>query len=119
MYQPDHRLVASSPSLAALVARDGTAASVHVAGLCARPAATRDLSDAVHCVCLLHGGHPGLIDHVAGRAGSVPGWLADAVARFAVERAWLARLVSAAGPLPSTKNSPLFTGAKRVPTRQP
>lgn len=101
--QPEHHdTIAAGPSLPVLARQDGTAASGFVAGLCMRQAATRDLSDAVHGVCLLHGHHPGLIDHVAARADPVPDWLAEAVPAFAAQRAWLARLVAAAGPLPST-----------------
>ncbi len=93
---------ATPPSLASLVAREGTASSSYVDALCARRASTRDLSDAVHAVCLLHGHHPGLVDHAIARTRSAPDWLAEAASSFTAERAWLAGLVAAAGPLPST-----------------
>ncbi len=66
--------------------------------------AARNAADAVHHLGLLHGRHPGVVDHAAQRAdddalGTV---LRDAVDRFAAERNVLARLVSAVGPMPST-----------------
>ena len=64
----------------------------------------RDLADAIHFLCMLHGRHPGVIDyaieHSATNAASE--WTAVAAEAFARERAYLIRLVSAAGPLPST-----------------
>lgn len=87
-------------SLADHVARDGSAAAPWPAALCRADAVTRDLSDAVHAVCSLHGHHPGLVDHVAARAD--PADWREAAEAFAAERARLARLVAAAGPLPST-----------------
>ena len=100
MTKPDP--IVSAPSLAALVASDGTASIPYVAMLCRPRASTRDLSDAVHGICLLHGHHPAMIDHAAARTEPVLAWLADALPLFTEERAWLARLVAAAGPLPST-----------------
>lgn len=91
-----------APSLAALVARDGSAAAPYFLTLCRPGVVARDLSDAVHGLCSLHGHHPGLIDHVAARADPDADWLTDAAGTFAGERAWLARLIAAAGPLPST-----------------
>ncbi|MGI4731712.1 MAG: DUF6975 family protein [Janthinobacterium lividum] len=93
---------AAAPSLATLVGTDGSASSAHYSALFLPRTALRDLSDAVHGVCLLHGHHPGLVEHVVARADPVPDWLTVAAHAFAGERAWLARLVSAAGPLPST-----------------
>jgi len=64
----------------------------------------RDLADAVHYLCTLHGRTPGVVD-LATR-GDVPaavrGWADATVAGFARERAYLTRIVVAAGPLPST-----------------
>lgn len=92
--------------LSALVASEGSAShpySVSPALLHGTHAA-RNLADAAHFLCLLHGRYPGVIDyaaerivHPAGRAfihGAAPG--------FATERTFLTRLVVAAGPLPST-----------------
>ena len=66
--------------------------------------ATRNLADAVHYLCVLHGRQPGVIDlaatktaHAAARA-----WLIAAADGFARERSYLTRLTVVAGPLPST-----------------
>lgn len=64
----------------------------------------RDIADALHIVCMLHGRHPGVHDHALahGQPDAVVPWLEEAAAAFILEREWLALLVSAAGPLPST-----------------
>jgi hypothetical protein len=64
----------------------------------------RDLADAVHLLCSLHGRHPGLID-IALDHGADPAarpWLGAAAEGFERERLYLVRLTSAVGPLPST-----------------
>ncbi|NNC71895.1 MAG: hypothetical protein HKN78_03360 [Sphingomonadaceae bacterium] len=66
--------------------------------------AARNLADAVHYLCLLHGRYPGVVDFAAERTAN-PGshdWLTSAVDGFAHERIFLAQLISAAGPQPST-----------------
>lgn len=66
--------------------------------------AARDLADAVHYLCTLYGRNPGVVD-LATRAFVPPAardWADTAVAGFDRERAYLTRLVVAAGPLPST-----------------
>lgn len=91
-------------ALAALIDADGSAGQPVIAKLAARDAPVRDLVDAVHCLCLLHGRHPGVIEYAQGRAVDpvAEAWLAEAVAGFTAERGFLVRLVAAAGPLPST-----------------
>ncbi len=91
-------------ALAALIDADGSASAPTAAALAAREAPMRDLADAVHCLCLLHGRHPGVIDYAQGSTHDpiAEAWLAEAVAGFASERAYLVRLVAAVGPLPST-----------------
>ncbi len=66
--------------------------------------ATRNLADAVHLLCTLHGRHPGVIDHAATRTvhDSARNWILQSVDGFAGERAALAKLVVVVGPLPST-----------------
>ncbi len=56
--------------LDALVASDGTGAHPHVraGALSSGPDAMRNLADAVHFLCLLHGRHPGVIDNAARKA---------------------------------------------------
>ena len=87
-----------------LAAADGTGAHPFHARLTAPRANARDLGDAVHALCGVHGEHPDLIEIVAASAEPSPAaaWLAQAVAGFAAERAVLAQLTAAAGPLPST-----------------
>ncbi len=64
----------------------------------------RNLADLLHVLCILHGRYPGIVDHAAGRViePAPRAWLADAAYGFAGERAYLARLAVAAGPVPST-----------------
>ena len=68
------------------------------------PHASRNLADFVHFLCVLHGRHPGVIDHAANRTVDplARAWFASAIDGFAAERAFLTRLAVAAGPLPST-----------------
>ncbi len=66
--------------------------------------AGRDLADAVHLLCGLHGHYPGLIEIALQRSAKGPlvDWLARASEGFERERLYLVRLTSAVGPLPST-----------------
>jgi hypothetical protein len=66
--------------------------------------AGRDLSDAVHLLCSLHGRYPGLVELALQRCPKGPAhdWLARASEAFERERLYLVRLTSAVGPLPST-----------------
>ena len=64
----------------------------------------RDMADAIHLLCSLHGHYPGLIEIALQRcpAGTVREWLSHASDSFERERLYLVRLTSAVGPLPST-----------------
>jgi uncharacterized protein DUF6975 len=66
--------------------------------------AGRDLADAVHLLCSLHGRYPGLIEMALQRCpkGPVQDWLGRASDAFERERLYLVRLTSAVGPMPST-----------------
>jgi hypothetical protein len=68
------------------------------------PHASRNLSDAVHFLCMLHGRHPGVVDHAANRCPepATRAWFNSSIAAFAEERSFLARLSFAVGPIPST-----------------
>ena len=92
------------PLVARLSAADGTAAHPWAKQLGTARAARRDLSDAVHALAMLHGHQPGMADHALTRRAQADAdaWLAEVSAAFAAERAVLAMLVAAAGPLPST-----------------
>jgi len=67
----------------------------------------RGLADLIHYLCTLHGRYPGVIDHASLRAvdAASRSWFAQATYAFAGERAYLARLAVAAGPVPSTPGS--------------
>jgi hypothetical protein len=64
----------------------------------------RDLADAVHLLCSLHGRYPGLIEVALQRCpkGPVQDWLTRASEGFERERLYLVRLTAAVGPMPST-----------------
>ena len=90
----------------ARVAVNGCASHPHVQALIdgSGQHAGRDLADAVHLLCSLHGRHPGLIELALQHSGDAPAraWLALAADAFERERLYLVRLTSAVGPLPST-----------------
>jgi hypothetical protein len=99
---------AASPGalLAACVEGQGSAAHSWPASpeLANPPEGSRNLADLLHFLCILHGRYPGVVDHAAARTAEPEArrWLAEAAYAFAGERAYLARLAVAAGPLPST-----------------
>ena len=90
----------------ARVAGEGCARHRHLSALleASGPHTGRDLSDAVHLLCSLHGRYPGLIELALQRspAGQGRTWLTHAAEAFERERLYLVRLTSAVGPLPST-----------------
>lgn len=95
-----------SDLLSALMLADGSAKHNFVTAHVNRSGAEagRSLADAVHHLGGLYGRHPGLADVVAerGQHPEIRDWIEAAVDGFARERAFLTRLVVAAGPLPST-----------------
>lgn len=101
--QTNHNADTSS-ALFALVDADGTRAHPHAAALAQPGADPRDLADAVHLICSLHGRHPGLVDHSAQHRNieGANGWLDSVTIAFAEERSRIVALAVAAGPLPST-----------------
>ena len=88
------------------VAGDGCARHPYLNALleAAGPHSGRDLSDAVHLLCSVHGHYPGLIEIALQRCltGEAQSWLSHASEAFERERLYLVRLTSAVGPLPST-----------------
>ncbi|MEG3179920.1 DUF6975 family protein [Sphingomonas sp. LT1P40] len=94
----------ASGTLVALVAADGSASHRYVARLTTGIAPMRDLTDAIHQICLLHARHPDIIEQAASHSheSSTAAWISEAMTGFAAERAFVVRLVAAAGPLPST-----------------
>jgi hypothetical protein len=91
-------------SLNALVGSDGTPSHPLAKRLATTLMPLRDLADAIHFLCMLHGRHPSLIDLSAAHStnNAAHEWAIVAAESFAEERAYLVRLVAAAGPLPST-----------------
>lgn len=100
------RTSGAADMLVALAASDGSAAHAFVESpvLLGGANATRNLADAVHYLCVLHGRYPGVIDYAANRTthAAARGWIAAAAEGFGKERALLTRLAVAVGPLPST-----------------
>jgi hypothetical protein len=99
--QPTHQANSSSlaTDLIALVQQDGSASHDWCQALLT--GSPRDLSDAAHQFAALHARHPGVVDLAGDVALLAP--LADRIATaFAAERAYLAALVVAVGPVPGT-----------------
>ena len=98
--------VSVSAAQLARVAGEGTARHSHLLSLLegTGPHSGRDLADAVHLLCSLHGRYPGLVEVALQRCpkGPIHEWLARASDAFERERLYLVRLTSAVGPLPST-----------------
>ncbi|HEX4801529.1 MAG: DUF6975 family protein [Myxococcales bacterium] len=101
-----HKTVSVAEAQLARVASEGCARHSHLNSLleAAGPHSGRDLADAVHLLCSLHGHYPGLIEIALQRCpkGPVHDWLGRASDGFERERLYLVRLTSAVGPLPST-----------------
>lgn len=95
--------------ITACVAEAASAAHPWFAGgtLSSGASATRDLADAIHFLCVLHGRQPGVIELAAERVTdpAARAWLGEAAAGMAGERRLLARLAVAAGGMPSTPGS--------------
>jgi hypothetical protein len=91
----------------ARVAGEGTARHRHLGSLleATGPHSGRDLADAVHLLCSLHGRYPGLIEialqHCT-KSEAAHYWLTLAAEAFERERHYVVRLTSAVGPMPST-----------------
>jgi hypothetical protein len=60
-----------------------------------------DVADIAHFMCVLHGRHPGVIDHAATKTvdDAAREWLIQATDGFAAERGFLTKLTVAAGPI--------------------
>lgn len=92
----------------ALVAADGTAGHSYAAQTIGNESrllgSLANLADAAHYLCMLHGRHPGVIDHAATRSAdnAARAWLLQTADAFASERAWLTQVTVAVGPAPST-----------------
>jgi hypothetical protein len=93
-------------TLLSLVSAEGTVAHRYpVSEIMVRgPNAARNVADAIHHFCLLHGRHPSLVDHALARTSDEAerGLLTTLADSFSEERAFLTALVVAVGPTPST-----------------
>lgn len=90
--------------LSQIVHADGSGSHVTLERLSRGGAALRDIADALHQLCTLHGRHPGVVDLATGATNNpaADDWLAQAGAAFVEERAYLIRVAAAAGPPPGT-----------------
>lgn len=90
----------------ARVGAEGSARHRHLTALLEASGShsARDLADAVHLLCSLHGRHPSLVEvaYQGAPEGPARDWLARAAEGFERERLFLVRLTSAVGPIPST-----------------
>ena len=101
-----HKPVSVAEAQLARVAGEGTARHPYLNSLLESSGrhSGRDLADAVHLLCSLHGRYPGLIEVALQRCpkGPVQEWLMRASEGFERERLYVVRLTAAVGPLPST-----------------
>ncbi len=102
----DRTALSAAEAHLARVAEDGSARHPHLAALvdASGPNAARDIADAVHLLCSVHGDYPGLVEQALeiSPAGAAKQWLGRAAEGFERERLYLVRLTAAVGPLPST-----------------
>ncbi len=102
----DRAAISAAEAHLARVGEGGCARHPHLALLVesSERSAPRDLADAVHLLCNVHGNHPGLVEQALERAptSSAQAWLGRAADAFERERLYLARLTAAVGPIPST-----------------
>lgn len=102
----DRTAITSADAQMALVAGEGSAGHPHLCALIEASGrhCARDIADAIHLLCSVHGHQPGLIEQALDRAAPGAGrqWLRDAAEGFDRERLYLVRLTAAVGPMPST-----------------
>ena len=102
----DRKSVSVAELQLARVAGDGCARHPYLSSLLEASGRDvgRDISDAVHLLCGLHGRYPGLIELALQHCptGPAQAWLSRASEAFERERLYVFRLTSAVGPLPST-----------------
>lgn len=102
----DRKTVSAAEAHLARVADDGSARHAHLSALIesSAPHAARDITDAIHLLCSIHGRHPGVVELALPLSPNGPGhsWLRRAADAFERERLYLVRLTAAVGPLPST-----------------
>jgi len=100
----DLATISLGESVATLVDADGTGNTGWPTALAYPGAPLRDLADAVHNICALHGMAPSIVEQASEAPGpdELRAWLRTTAIAFDEERTLLAALVAAVGPLPST-----------------
>lgn len=102
----DRKTVSAAEAHLARVADSGSARHAHLSALIesSAPHAARDITDAIHLLCSIHGRQPGVVELALPLApkGPAHSWLRRAADAFERERLYLVRLTAAVGPLPST-----------------
>ncbi len=101
---PETRLSASvQPGLMDHVSEHGSYSSQYMSKISSNFAIldTSDVADIAHFLCVLHGRHPGVVDHASGKTTEVDArdWFVEAMNGFASERAFLTKLTVSAGPI--------------------
>lgn len=102
----ERKTASVAQSQLARVAGEGCARHPHLNALLEASGrhSARDLADAVHLLCSLHGRYPGLIEIALQRCpkGEARSWLDRASDAFERERLYIVRLAATVGPIPST-----------------
>lgn len=102
----ERKAVSAAEAQLARVSGEGCVRHPHLAALveASGPNAARDIADAVHLLCSIHGHHPGLVEQSLAVCPKGPAqqWLGEAAEAFERERLFLVRLTAAVGPIPST-----------------
>ena len=102
----DRQPVSAAEAHLARVVESGCARHAHLNALIESSGrhSARDIADAVHLLCSVHGRHPGMVELALSSApkGPAQDWLGRAADAFERERLYLVRLTAAVGPLPST-----------------
>jgi hypothetical protein len=102
----DHKPVSVAEAQLARIAGEGCARHSYLKSLtdASSQHSGRDLADATHLLCSLHGRYPGLIEIALQQSqpGEARSWLTQASDAFERERLNLVRLTASVGPIPST-----------------
>lgn len=102
----DRQAVSAAEAQLSRIAADGCTRHPHLAALVEGSGrhSARDIADAVHLLCSVHGHHPGLIEQALALCpkGAAKDWMGTAAESFERERLYLVRLTAAVGPTPST-----------------
>lgn len=95
-------LSATKPSLIGHVYSHGSASAAYFQSINSDSEKLNgaDIADIAHYLCMLHGRHPGIVDHAATKTvdDAARQWFVEAMDGFTAERAFLTKLTVAAGP---------------------